>query len=184
MYKLKRLHLETKYTEGSVASQAFSNAGTMVLLNGVALGDTNTERIGRKVKAKNIKINIGVVGNAASSYDFFRVIIFRFKDARGGTPVGSGDLLSATTNPMAYRLLQHYKRYKVYKDKLFTLTNTSSRSRTYRFKIPLSFIEEFGADSNLSTAIQRNSLWLFVWTSAVGNQPLFNTVYRYGYTDN
>lgn len=107
---------EIKTIDVVAAIQSFTTAGTLTLLNGVAVGDDYNTRDGRKIKMKSINFKIfGYAGAAVANGDHVRCMIVYDTQANGAAPTVAGIL--QTTSALAPLNLDNRARFKVLYDK-------------------------------------------------------------------
>lgn len=88
--KSKETHyLQTART--TVTTTLASTANVFSLLNGVAQGDTDSDRTGSRIQAKSLDIKCTMYNGTAGGQTNFRVIVLRQKNPRGVAPT-SADL--------------------------------------------------------------------------------------------
>lgn len=108
--------MELKKIDVSGQNSLFTAAGTLTLLNGVAVGTDYTDRIGRKIILKShlFRMNVRLAGLTAGIGEFIRVMLIYDCQTNGAAPVVA-DILSTSTviSPIN---LNNRDRFKVLKD--------------------------------------------------------------------
>lgn len=117
-------------TGGAITSTfQFDTTGTFQLLNGIQGGAGFSQRVGRKIKLKSLKLqlNINPVANRTAPGDLGRVIIFYDRQTNGALPAVA-DLLqdtntaaANTTNIQVGPNLSNRDRFTIIRDYKFTL---------------------------------------------------------------
>lgn len=89
-------------TVSSTVAGLFNNPGAGALLNGVAQGTTENQRVGRKIQMKSLLIN-WALDNSATVGEGFRILVVYDKQPSGGFPLAT-DILFSTSELSAMQL--------------------------------------------------------------------------------
>lgn len=165
---------ERKRNEETV-NTTVSTAGNVDNLTAIAQGDTDTTRSGCKITVNGIYLK-GQFKNHASATTGTRVMISVVKDTQqvADTVIGYTDVYSTTLS--AFPLLKDnlYGRFKViYQKEYIVNMEFSGQQKLIRvqkfikFKKPLRVFYNGAAD----TDIQKNGLYLIVWSDQATNTP-------------
>lgn len=186
------VHGEWKYVD-NVFTDAISTTTTMTLCDALAPGTAANQRIGMKVAIRSIELRVWLMNNAATGVEqAVRVMLFWDRQANGAIPAAVTDIIIAAS-PIAPRNLANRRRFKIIKDKVFTIgscaaTTGSPTSRTYKnyikFKKPVIVEYNAGVAGNIAD-ISSNSLYMLtIGTEADGDTCCgCNAVIRVRYTD-
>jgi hypothetical protein len=142
------------------------------LLNGITEGTgNNTERIGNKVKLRNLYAKLFVSGNVVdtANVQYVRVVILWQANVRGLAPSANEVWETSQLAIGSQRNIDHTGNYHVFYDKMFALDPTSGRNTYYEdINIPLGMrTSQYDGVTSLVDSIANGALWFF----AVSNRP-------------
>lgn len=80
-------------------SSVISTTSLLTLLNGVALGTSDYQRVGRRIEMGHLEMNLTITTSATTTagQDFFRMIVFYDRQTNGAAPV-YGDVMHSVDN--------------------------------------------------------------------------------------
>lgn len=187
---------ERKYLD-ILGNQVISTIGSPTLLNGIAEGSDNTQRIGRKITMRSLQlkgqvalsqVDLGVVGTYPENADTIRIAIVFDKQANGVAPA-VGDVWNvsggAAFAPYSARNMDNVDRFDVLMQDQVTLNLSGPGAaivdRYLKINLPVRYTGTAGAIANITTG----SLYLFALdTNGTGlNQGTFQFTHRVLYTD-
>jgi len=136
----------------------------MTLLNGLAPGNSASQRVGMKVSIQSLELRIRNQVTAGTGVDqIHRLIVLQDQQANGIVPAALTDFLNAG-NYQGLRNLAQRKRFRILKDYYFTLNATGEAGsqkcihKYMKFRRPI--ITEFNAGVAGTIAdISTNSLF-------------------------
>lgn len=184
--KVNRLYKarELKFHEVTVNS-AFNNSGTIVLLSGLAQGDSGSARDGDKISMQSIYFG-GRAMIASSSYDLCRVIIFRFNVTDGVSPIPSDVLAQTATASIIdspYNFLKR-RQYSIVADKVITLNANSNHVVSWKQNTPLKGSQAFyQGTGNTVTSTSTGTLFALFCSDKAGTPPTVAGTFRLKYYD-
>jgi len=114
---------ETK-RNGVYQSQTQMITNGQNLLNGIAQGDTEITRDGKKINMNGLQINVAVApasATAVPTYGWWAVILDRQPNGSALTPAGVYDTTGSVDLMLAVRNVDNLKRYKVLKREDFVV---------------------------------------------------------------
>lgn len=124
---------EIKYADVAFSDDNFQVIGsfTPILLNGLAQGAGQTQRIGNKIAMKSLRVRGQILQLATAVATYARIIIYYDKQTNGN-PCAAGDLLlTTTTAPVAATSvfselnLQNVERFLILRDYVVSLPSAS-----------------------------------------------------------
>jgi len=176
---------EVKYVD-VIASDAevIGFSGDVTLLNPVAQGTDNIQRIGNKVNGKYLYIRGYIDNNQLQFGTVVRFIVFMDTENQGSTPTAA-DVLSITGDNqavMAMINLDHTPRYKVLYDKTLTTSSAGNYHALFKAFIRLKGITQ-SYTGTTATDVYKNALYSLAIANVNTNDPTITFVSRYAYTD-
>lgn len=184
--KLNKLQPESKVKTGSTSNDDVNTTGAVILLSGVARGDTLAERNGQEVSARRIFIR-GYFANSHGTPEdcLIRIVLFRASQPGSAIPTLSGGLFnSLSINAM--RDLAHLPDYKIYYDHTFSMDTTQHTLLPFKINKLLSTRTRYnGIDAADETATESNHYYLAYWSTVSGttNDPLVTWEWRFSFVD-
>lgn len=202
---VKRINstIETKQRELTYAFSDVSSTPTFAVLNYMPTGTADNQRIGLKVRATSMDINIAI-NDGTDVFNRVRVMIFWEKmpktyDAVTGTPLESDILsyVSPTSNPtltlMSGYNWQNRKRFRMIHDQIYTVYKRDSGNphivtikKHFKLNKIINYLAPVGATYN-SQYFSTNILWLCVFSDSAslspGTHPTMTYFQRFKYQD-
>lgn len=185
----KLLNVEKKFHD-YVTSANCLTTGSLVLLNGIAQGDTASTRDGSQCKMVSSFQRVTLRKNAAGdATQQVRVILLLDKQSDAGFPNVSDivSLLSSSSGQdasMSLMNLDNNYRFKIMKDKIYDLDAYHPQVHFDHYT-KLQQKVRFSGTGSSSTDISYGGLYaLFISSQATSNGPQFNIVSRIRYVDN
>lgn len=194
---------ETKFLDTTLASTAMTAAGVIMddSLNHIAQGNTESQRVGRKVVLKMLRMKGFIVNTAATTVgtmdNRYRIIVYCDKQANGATAAVTDILETASIN--AFRNLANQSRFKILYDKTknfiiqtvgqtaagsFSSLNTlHSWQMSARLNVPIEFDNTF-TDGRIATIRSNNIGVLGICDNDGGSIPNFGYTSRIRFSDN
>lgn len=166
-----------------IASNAtYNNAGSIVYLSSVAVGDTDVTRTGNKVLFKDIVFRFNLYGSSGSLNTTTRVILFIDKECDGATPNVTDLLMSAS--PLSPININFSKRFVILKTWLITFSSSGKNDYSNKCYKVLNFHGNWDGTSNVIADAKENQLFaLFISDTAVNN-PGYSMYSRIKFYDN
>lgn len=195
-YALSQLNTEMKEKDISFTASG-AGGGSVLLLNGLQQGTSNTNRIGETVRWKNISMRVAYGGHASENI-WYRYLIVRDRQPNG-TAATVGTILNAAS-VQAHRNLNFSKRFKVLADRTLYLPlgDGSVDGGFTSLFIDLEKVRKAQPAKNKSANetnyglgnagtiadITENAYYLVQVSSATTNNPTFSGDIRMRYLDN
>lgn len=187
--KIPRPRLKFKHTQ-SIAST--NNSWSVVLLNGIAVGDTASLRDGSTIAMDSFEFRVSwKTAAAVGAFGAVRQVVVYDRQPNGVSPVTSSIFVvnNSTTSPT---LPTSDKRYIILYDQLFDLNEWAANSsvsseRTFTRKFSVRGLKsQYSADTGVIAAIQTGSLHYLHLSDRATNVPVhqFNGILRFHSTEN
>lgn len=185
---------ELKYIDIPAATYAGNTTGSITLLNPVAQGLDNTDRIGRQYKIHSVHVR-GIVypEDVTTLSTLARLIVVWDSDTNGTTP-SMTDLLTAS-NSISELNVNNSKRFKILANIEFPIGATNltanaglAMSPTVHaidryIKLPGVITENMGTGA-LASSIQQGAVWMFtIGNTAAGDGAVFELCSRVRFSD-
>lgn len=184
---------EKNYVDIALAQYAADSTGTITLLNGIAEGDDNTQRNGRKAKMLSCQINgsgQNVAGNTVPQKIRFLLV---WDNAPNGAAPTISQILT-TVNSESFPLVDNEDRFTILRDMKIVLgPNVTTATQTYidMSIAPLDFYRKINSDTKFNgtgatiASIQNGALWgVTVGNNVAGvNAANFQYTSRVRFTD-
>ncbi len=186
---LKQLNSEKKYHDVTEADKAIAkDTPEIYVLNGIAQGDGEDQRVGFNVKATSLYWRINLTANGATNSNLCRILVVLDKQGDGSLPSVT-DVLTAT-NVDAFRELKNAYRYKILYDRRVKVapegqTGDLVTLKGYtNFKYPV--MVRYNADTTSVSSITTNPIYLIAFSDALssGSPPVMDFISRFRYVDN
>ncbi len=186
---------EKKLHDVDTGSTAFAAAGAMVLLTGVAQGDTSLTREGLRINAHSLQLRcqFSTDDTYTNGTSFCRMLIFIDRHNQGANPTVTQLLESPTW--LDLREHEGFTRFKILYDKTFSLSNklvgyqaATAREPSRRFievfkkfksPIRIAYIGQAAPVANCG----KNQIFLCLITSNTGAFPSYDIHSRVRFTD-
>lgn len=179
------LNVEYKFIE-TVTSGTITTTPTIVLLTGIAQGDTQSTRNGNSLRARyvNMKYTITIDPDAGTS--IVRVIMFRDKVSDGTVPTAGEvlNLASAIGNVAHYNVNNARSRFIIGYDRVHTLSINGVRGISGKFHRKVNQrIKYIGTDATQGSC-NTNHYYLLLVSNEVAEPPTINASTTVSYVDN
>lgn len=187
---------EWKFVDTAISNGNVSTTAQVTLLNGLALGNTGSTRIGRKVRFHTVEAKLVSQSDTTTAINFVRYAIVLDKQANGAAPAFT-DIYDAAT-PYALRNISNKERFFVLWDSgikslvgpvtgtIATQQPTDSSARVDEVYKKWSFSTTFNAGNAGTVAdIATNAIYFVAIGSAVsgtGDSVVIGSI-RLRYTD-
>lgn len=181
---------ERKYVD-TILAMTVTGSTTGVLLNGVAEGSDNTNRIGRKtlIKSVSIKGQFAIsqtdLGSVAFPENGDTVKVAIVLDTQPNGALAAITDVWTTGGPFAHRNLDNIERFQVLQEDIYSVgltgPNAVAHQRYSKVDIPVRYTGTAAAIANITTG----SLIMFVLDNngSGANQGIFNGITRVVFTD-
>lgn len=116
---------ELKYIDRAVADYVADTTGSITLLNGVAVGDDNTDREGRQVNIKSVQIKGRCHPFDTTTLPTHARIILVWDNATNGTAPTIADVMTAV-NSNSFPLVNNANRFTILRDMSFPIGGIST----------------------------------------------------------
>lgn len=185
---------ELKYVDYSITNTPIGTNWTLLdpapgALNAIAMGDSESQRIGRKVTNSTLHLRINVNNTSTVVVGrTIRVVIFKDTQTNQAAPIPTG-VFDGTLN--GFRNLEFTSRYRVLYDKTLSLNpaiaskasddslvgNSSDRQLIVNFRCPGSTLFS-GTTADVST-ITDNSYHIMACSDATGSNMFYTARFRF-----
>lgn len=120
---------ETKWNLNSVTGATVFTGGLRYQMIYPSIGDGPQQRDGREVKAKSVRIRLGMAANATTEENWLRVMVVQSRKNEPDHTFGSGDL------PSLFQVVtpEMLKLYNVLYDRTFSLNSKETGNLGFRF---------------------------------------------------
>ncbi len=177
------INTEMHYID-TTASTTASSTPALVLLNGVAPGDTTITRTGQSIKMDRSDFRFQIAVNATSIVNFVRVIVVMDKQANA-TALTAADFLSNNTPYSPYTFGSQDRIVPLY-DETFALSTYSNGAVTKCVGLPginQHVIFNTGTAGTVADIVT-NSVYLVYLSDQATNMPAFTYHNRLWFVDN
>lgn len=165
----------------NLGSTTSSSTGTMTLLNGMAQGDTSSQRTGNSILMRNVHLRLVFTQNPTAVSTIYRVMLILDTQQIGDTNPSVTDVLESAS-PLSPLATGTSGRFKVLKSWFFTTDDDKSQTKIIQFYKDFRFHTRYNGTAN--TDIQKNGLYLLHLTDQATNTPTLNYSWKVGYHDN
>lgn len=126
-YKFTQRAKELDFVDTAIAAQAISTTPFLVLLNGLAPGTGDNQRLGRRIQMKSIELKGYIQPDTATttSVERFAIVQDMQPNAAAPTFAGANDGIYDAATPIALRNISNKSRFKVLWDSGL-ITNVST----------------------------------------------------------
>lgn len=181
------INVEKKFIDNTISASAISSTGATSLMNGVAQGTDNINRVGDSIKMVSIMIEGYVTLHASATSDYIRLALVL--DKQPNAALGAYTDIYQTSTPQAPRHYLTVDRYVVLKE--FRLDLDSNGKQLAKFshytKIPVNSKDhhvKFNGTGATIGSIYTNSLLLAVCGTQATNTSTLNAIVRIRFVDN
>ena len=175
------VNTEYKFVDSELALTP-STTPSLTLLNGIARGDTVSEREGRMTRIKSVQLRFTSSVNASATASVLRLILFIDKGPEGSAPTAT-DVVSGING---LRNLDERKNIVILKDWYYHLVPGQSNHRKeihYYKKLDMKTLFN-GNNTGAVTDVEANSLYFYAQSSESTNTPSISGHARVRYIDN
>lgn len=172
---------ELKYTDTLITNLDAAVAGSLTLLNGIAVGDNQNTRDGAEIHCTSLQLRIAYTEDVGEIVPWFvRCIVFWDNQANGAAPTVGGNPIGGVTALLNTNIVtaawlapyqyENKERFKVLYDNTITINPLLAANGTGRFvykKIKLNRLTKYGDDINTIGGINTNSLYICFITEVV-----------------
>ena len=121
----------------TTAAPSVSSSGTISLLTGVAIGDTDITREGNKVMSHDLNVRFHCYLHASATVSQIRLMIVCDKECDGAVFTVAN--LLQVVGPLSPLNQDYSKRFVILYDKMITLDTSGQRNRTWKKYIKTPF---------------------------------------------
>jgi hypothetical protein len=167
---------EMKYNTQNSETNMPVNGSINTMTQAIIVGDTADSRDGNQISVKNIDIKLSMFLNASVNIDFVRFIVFVDQQSNGVYPT-VGDILVATDPNAVYtRSVVVTKRFKILRDKTFTLTTGGdNRAIFYSKKLHLgNHTVTYGGTTSVESSNGRGAVYFLLCGDEATNFTAYN----------
>lgn len=163
--------------EGTVSS-----TGSVHDFTEIAQGDAKNERVGNSLKTRNMTLRGQLRHNSAGDQvQNLRLILVRDTQTVADGAPGFSDVVDDTGNVFSYLNADTVGRFDILHTLVLTVTDQNP-SRTFKWNSGKQFHVRYNGSA--STDIQRNGIYLLVYSDKATNTPTLQTAWRMSYIDN
>lgn len=175
------VNAEVKNLDTTSTGINVSSTGTVISLNSIAQGDSQSNRDGLSILTKYLfgRIDTGLVAPAVST--FIRIIFFIDKQQQGDTTPSVTDVLQSSTTLSPLNTFQK-GRFKILRDKTVILNPASRTNSNHKFNIKLGHHIRYNGTSG--TDIQKGGVYMLLLSNEPTNAPVVAYNLRLTYYDN
>lgn len=150
-------------------------------LNQISQGDGASYRDGDSIRCKSIRLGItGKHNDSGGNVQFVRIILFIYKEPRGGDPSPS-NILEDATDIKSFPLYKYRSRYTILKDKTYTIEKNGNDGFNFEYYKRLNMKTEF---DGTATIPEKNGLYLLFMSTEGTYGPNCAIKARLTYVDN
>lgn len=179
---------ETKFIDAGFVNTAQTTTMSLVQMNIMAQGTTNTTRVGNKVQCRGIEVR-GSVGLPTSPDNAVNVRVGLVVDfqANGVVPT-VGEIwnnLAPAPNVFAHRNLNYIERFKVLKDELIGLSADGPGIQPFVWHIPADFVTKYIGNAGTIADIETGALYFYSYSdeTTAATNPLLAVTARFKFVD-
>lgn len=160
-----------------------TTTGTVIHLNPVSQGDTNTSRDGNSILAKYLGVRTRSIMHSTATATYIRYMIIQDTQQVSDTTPTIGDILQDVSVLSFYDRNLNVGRFKVLHDKVQNLDVINRWSGQLNFNCSLNHHTKFNGTAG--SDIQKNGLYLVLLSNeATGTKPNVTYESRFAYYDN
>ncbi len=141
--------------------------GTFLLLNGIAQGSGDQQRVGRKIKMMGISLKISYNGPSSYNSDSLRLVLLTARAPADTEPVVA-DIFKQTGNDLiidSYRNGSYLEDYRFLRDRKIVnnpITSNIARNGATTLRAPLGMFVGYSGTGSTIASINQNALYLLV----------------------
>lgn len=182
-YLRSLINVEFKHLE-NVNSATSSTTAALILLNGMAPGDTGETRDGQSIRMKSVLMRGTILVNPSATATVHRTMLFLDTQPNGAAP-GIGDILDTATNVLSPINISNGSRFKILKDLFHNVDVAANPIITFQKFVKLGFHTKYNAGTAGTIAdITTNALYILHMSSEATNTATFNYYFRSRFIDN
>lgn len=179
--KMLAANTELKHLGKSV-TQSPSTTGAFTLLNGLAQGVGNSQRV--SAEQKNVRLLLHGTMTFADATNTVRMIVFQDRDHAQGVAIADYDILANSGSVCSQRNFLNRKRFRIFHDKIYTLADGSDQIRSFSIDKRVSCVTRYGSTGATASDILDNPIYVFLQSdSAAASHPLVCAYSQLHYTD-
>jgi hypothetical protein len=179
---LSLINVEYKNHSVNITSQAIDNVPNFALMNGIATGTNDSDRVGKSLKITSAMIRAVVTLDPTTPTNTFcRFMVVLDKQSNSTTPTMT-DILD-TISVHSFRNTEKGKRFTVLTDRRFSIT-TEKPQYVFNSYHKLNTHVEYDGTGSTEASISTNSLWFIFFSELASNAPVMNYQTRVRYIDN
>lgn len=177
------INTEFKFNDRLVSNNIL-DTGEFILMNGIAQGTNDNERIGNTMRIKSVEYRIIVQHNiGATDQTYFRCILFVDLESDGADPTLAEVLQNTTVPIVSPRNLNNRNKYLILKDQVLKLNDDNPNGYIEVYK-KLNLKTTYDAAGATIAAIANHPIYLLVLSNHPSNGPTMNSYSRIRYVDN
>lgn len=177
------VNVERKYTDVSATTTA-SSTPTLVLLNGLSLGDTATTRDGVSVKANSSFLNVFFSINASATTTMVRVMLL-LDTQPNATAATASEVLQSSGSVISPINITNGKRFKIMMDKKKSMSINGTEIVRFKEFRKLGFHTRYNTANNGTIAdISTNAFYLLFMSDQATNTAAISYWHRMRFIDN
>jgi len=159
-----------------------TTAWSVTHLTAIPQGDNQETRDGMAVRVGFIEMRWFLAQHATPTQTLVRIMVVKDNDQIESTfPPGIDVIQGTTVIDMKSRTTLLSKRFSIYMDKVFVLTDVTTPLTRGHFRKKISFPVRWS--SATAADIQKNGLYLYTLSDQAVNKPTFQFTFRIFYTD-
>lgn len=178
----KMINSEVHYHDVTATGTTIDNVGNVILLSGMAQGDTSITREGSSILAKDLSYRLHLGLHSDAVLNQIRLIFFVDKQQNGATPL-VGEILQ-TVSYLSPLDLDNGKRFVVLKDQLVTMDSSSRKNMVQKGFLKLPFHLKYDGATGGIADMKENAIFLLVLSDAGSNYPTIDYYTRFKWYDN
>lgn len=178
---LKSLVNSEVYKFDSTANPEADSTGSITHLTPIAQGDDDGNRTGNSILAKYLWLQLLVTMGGSATDTTYRVIVFIDRQQISDTTPAIGDVLEATALTAPLNNLT-VGRFTILYDRVHNVCTSSIRTRQHRLYFRLQ--KHIRYNGAAGSDIQRNGVFLMIFSNEPTNDPAATMRWRIGYYDN
>lgn len=181
--KMKRRQEVKRDDKALISFGTVLNTGQITSLCDIAQGSGRSDRDGNRISPISLTIRYNWLGQAASTAEVYRIIVFRDKQQILATTPAVLDVLQSAGAISLYNE-DFLGRFKILYDQMWTGANDANIRLSFvgLVKIRLTLPMVFAASA--STDIVKNGLYIIAITNVASNAPTYVYSTRLSYYDN
>lgn len=181
-----------KYLSGLVNSEKFkldttvsvnpdNSSGSVIHLTGAASGDTDSSRTGNSIFVRSLYCRFRIDKHASATNTNVRILLVVNKQQVADTAPAITDVLESvdTTAPLNNATVG---RFSILWDRTFNVNSVSQPTYNTQLYKPMKLHCRYNGTAG--TDIQKNGIYLLIFSNEATNTPAVNGLFRVSYHDN